>query len=73
MGIEIEKQIKDENERLRLALEYINLLKAPEHLGRPRSSDSKCIFCISYIVLNDGAFGESISTEGLKNLIEELK
>lgn len=55
-----EENIEQENKRLKEALDYIALIsmKKNPHLGRPRSSDKDCIFCLAYLALNDGAYGE---------------
>lgn len=61
--------------RYEAALEYIMLLaneKTP-HLGHPRLSDKKCIFCMAYFALNDGAYGYNISEKDYRKSIEELK
>lgn len=73
-SINLELTAKDlEIERLRKALELVTILhlrKTKEvHLGRPRSTDLTCISCVSYIVLNDGAYGESISTQDLERVL----
>ena len=66
---------RKEIERLRSALDYIACLSMKEnsHLGRPRLSDKTCIFCMAYFALNNGAFGESISTEDYKKLAREIR
>ena len=62
----MEEQIK-ENKRLRSALDWIAILafEKDQHLGRPRSSDPTCIFCMAYFAINDGAYGEHIDYEAL--------
>jgi hypothetical protein len=47
------------------ALEVICHIAGKEHLGRPRSSDKSCVFCISYLTLNPGAYGENLDLEQL--------
>lgn len=67
-----EEEIKKDNERLRQALDYIALVanKNNPHLGRPRTTDKDCIFCLAYFALNDGAFGEHFD---YKKLAEEFR
>jgi len=67
-------KLKNENERLKVALDYICLLSniKNHHLGRPRLSDKKCIFCMAYFAINNGAFGEEISIGDYKKFKEEL-
>ena len=69
------KNIKKENERLKVALDYICLLanKKNPHLGRPRLTNLECIFCMAYFALNNGAFGEYISIEDYKKLSNRLR
>ena len=61
------EQLQKENKRLRAALDWIALVanKNNPHLGRPRSSDKTCIFCMAYLALNEGAYGEYIDYEKL--------
>ncbi len=69
---EAQKEIK----RLQSALDYIALvaMRKDPHLGRPRTSDKTCIFCLAYFALNDGAFGESFNYEEMaKELRAEKK
>ena len=68
-------KLKDENERLRAALDYIALLaeRKNPHLGRPRLSDKTCIFCMAYFALNNGDYGEFISGDDYKNLAKDLR
>lgn len=56
-----------ENKRLRSALDWIAIVSNEKnpHLGRPRSSDKTCIFCMAYLAINDGAYGEHIDYEAL--------
>ena len=62
----------DKEKYLREALDYIALVanKKNPHLGRPRSSDTECIFCLAYLALNDGAYGEHIE---YKELSENMR
>ena len=56
-----------ETKRYRDALDYITVvaMKKNPHLGRPRTSDKECIFCLAYLALNDGVYGESFDYETL--------
>jgi O6-methylguanine-DNA--protein-cysteine methyltransferase len=66
------KTIEEENKFLREALDYIALVanKKDPHLGRPRSSDKECIFCLAYLALNDGDYGEHFD---YKQMAEEIR
>lgn len=57
---------------LREAIDYIAIvaMKKNPHLGRPRSSDKECIFCLAYLALNDGAYGEHFE---YKEMAEEAR
>ena len=68
-------KLEKENKRLKTALYYIMLLedKRNMHLGRPRLSDKHCIYCMSFFALNNGSYGEHISTEQFETLIEKIK
>jgi len=55
------RKVDAENERLRYALEYILALTESTHLGRPRLSDRKCVFCMAFFALNNGAYGDEIT------------
>ena len=72
MGIEINETLEQENLRLKSALQLICILQSKKktHLGRPRSSDLKCIFCIAYLSANYGAY-EYLTREKLENAIKE--
>lgn len=62
---EVKKELITENKKLKSSLDYIALVASSQnlHLGRPRTSDNKCIFCLAYFALNDGAYGESFDYE----------
>jgi hypothetical protein len=66
--------LKNEVKRLKLSLRLISLIESNRnmHLGRPRSGDMNCIFCISYISSNDGAFGEHIDIGDLEQAISKF-
>ena len=68
-------ELEKENERLKLALKYVMMLsnKKNPHLGRPRLTDEKCISCMAFFALNNGAYGEYISSEDYEHLIEKLE
>ncbi len=68
------EEIVQENDRMKSALHLIAILseKRDMHLGRPRSSDMSCIFCIAYLSENYGAYGEHITKEDLDAQIETL-
>lgn len=57
------KELIDENERMRAALDWICIVANEQdpHLGRPRSNDTSCIFCMAYLAMYDGAYGEHIN------------
>lgn len=59
--------LQKENKRLRSALDWIALVsnKNNPHLGRPRSSEKECIFCMAYLAVNDRAYGEHVDYEAL--------
>jgi len=63
---------KEKIDRLESALDYIALIAniSNPHLGRPRSSDKSCVFCMAYLALNDGAYGEHID---YKSLAKDLR
>ncbi len=63
---------EEENARLKAALELIWKLEEHKHLGRPRSSDMTCIFCIAYLTHNYGAFGEHLTEEDFRKQILSL-
>lgn len=69
------KELKNEIERLRTAIDYILWLsnKKNPHLGHPRLSDRECVFCMGYFAINNGSFGYSLTTEDYKKLIEDFK
>ena len=62
---EEEEEVLAQNERFKSALHLITFLseKRDMHLGRPRSSDMHCIFCVAYLSENYGAYGERITKE----------
>ena len=69
------EELKKENELLKSVLNYINLLALHKdmHLGHPRLSDVKCIFCMSYFALHNGDYGYKVSKEYYDTLTEKLK
>ena len=69
------KELADENERLKAALNYIALLANIEnpHLGHPRASDKDCIFCMSYFALNNGAYGYNITKDQYVSMFNAKK
>jgi len=71
----MDDKIIEENKRLRAALDYIALLayRQNPHLGRPRLTDKKCIFCMAYFALNNGAYGENISKDDYKKMARDLR
>lgn len=42
------------------------------HLGRPRATDSRCYFCLAYLALNDGAYGEHFEYAEMAEALREL-
>ena len=60
--------------RYEAALRYILLLEEERnpHLGPPRLTNKKCIFCMAYFALNNGAYGYYISEDDYKRLTNEL-
>ena len=68
-------ELRNENNRLKAALNYILLLadKKDPHLGHPRLTDMKCIFCMAYFALNNGDYGYFISEVEYKGLANKLK
>lgn len=59
---------------LESALDYIALIaiKDNPHLGRPRATDSRCYFCLAYLALNDGAYGEHFEYAEMAEALREL-
>jgi len=57
--------------RYEAALEYILILAGDAHLGRPRLSDKKCIYCMAFFALNNGAYGNKIEENEYRKLISE--
>lgn len=70
-----EKETTQKIKFLESALDYIALIANIEnpHLGRPRSSDVKCIFCLAYLALNDGAYGEHFEYAEMAQALRELR
>ena len=62
--------LEAEIRRYEAALKYIMLLEEERnmHLGQPRLTDKKCIFCMAYFALNNGAYGCYISEDDYKRL-----
>ncbi len=57
--------------RYEAALEYILILAEKKHLGRPRLSDKKCIYCMAFFALHNGAYGDRIEENEYRKLILE--
>lgn len=67
---QVQDAVEEKQEKidfLRSALDWIAIVANTQspHLGRPRSSDTSCIFCMAYLALNDGAYGEHIDYKTL--------
>lgn len=66
---------EEREERLKTAIDWILILNNEKnpHLGRPRTSDKTCIFCMGYLAMNYGAYGERIETSDYKQWAQETR
>lgn len=73
MEKEIE-ELKNDNKFLKSVIDYFMVLemKRNPHLGRPRLSDMNCLFCVGYIALNPGAYGENLTQEMIKEARDKI-
>lgn len=72
------REIEEKDKRIKFlesALDYIALIANIDnpHLGRPRSTDVKCYFCLAYLALNDGAYGEHFEYAEMAEALRELR
>jgi hypothetical protein len=65
----------EREERLKAAIDWMLIINSEKnpHLGRPRTSDKSCLFCMGYLAMHYNAYGERIETSDYKQWAQERR